>query len=216
MKIVRQPAKPIARSGIVNSAVGRLLVALSDRGIVLIQFLDGAWTDCAAAEAALSQHFQVTENAAAVAVVGAEIRRFADGDLNALTMPVDLTLVSSPFRLRVLETLRGISPGTVISYQALAAAAGAPRASRAVGTTMAANPVPIYVPCHRVIRADGSIGNYGGGALVKLKLLRAEGVRIDSDIWVCADSGTGSDAIDGRVHFDRKLRDSPAPPRITE
>lgn len=177
----------MARSGIVNSAVGRLLVALSDRGIVLIHFLDGAWTDSEAAHAALSRHFQVIEDAAAVAVVDAEIRRFADGQRNALAMPVDLTLVTSPFRRRVLETLRGIPPGTVISYRALAAAAGAPRASRAVGTTMAVNPVPIYVPCHRVIRADGSIGNYGGGVPVKLKLLRAEGIRIKDDLWVCAD-----------------------------
>jgi O-6-methylguanine DNA methyltransferase len=73
-----------------------------------------------------------------------------------------------------------VPAGSVISYQGLAAAIGEPSAQRAIGNTMASNPVPIYVPCHRVIRSDGSLGNYGGGPERKLKLLRAEGFGVDS------------------------------------
>jgi len=95
--------------------------------------------------------------------------------------PIDLSLVRSAFQRRTLMRLRRVPPGSVVTYQGLAAAMGAPTSQRAVGNTVASNPVPIYVPCHRVIRSDGSLGNYGGGSDRKLKLLRAEGFEIDRD-----------------------------------
>ena len=103
------------------------------------------------------------------------------GDAGAIARwPIDLSLVASEFHRRALSRLRQVPAGSVVSYQALAAAVGAPSAQRAVGNTVASNPVAIYVPCHRVIRSDGSIGNYGGGVERKLKLLRAEGFKVDS------------------------------------
>ncbi|MBV8771987.1 MAG: methylated-DNA--[protein]-cysteine S-methyltransferase, partial [Deltaproteobacteria bacterium] len=92
---------------------------------------------------------------------------------------VDLSLVESDFQRRALSRLRRVPAGSVISYQALAAAVGVPSGQRAIGNTVASNPIPIYVPCHRVIRSDGSLGNYGGGPERKLKLLRAEGFAVD-------------------------------------
>jgi methylated-DNA-[protein]-cysteine S-methyltransferase len=84
--------------------------------------------------------------------------------------------LSHGFRRDVLELLHAEVPfGHVVSYKELAERAGHPRASRAVGTAMATNPVPIVVPCHRVLRTGGSLGGYGGGLDMKLHLLRLEG-----------------------------------------
>ena len=83
-----------------------------------------------------------------------------------------------PLSEEILERLCEVGAGEIITYQALGAWAGAPRAPRAVGGAMHDNPVPIYVPCHRVIRSDGSLGGYGGGLDIKRKLLRAEGFSI--------------------------------------
>ena len=78
------------------------------------------------------------------------------------------------FNSAVWRALRALKAGEVISYGGLAKAAGHPRAARAVGTVMARNPVPILDPCHRVVRSDGSIGNYGGGAAMKSALIEHE------------------------------------------
>jgi methylated-DNA-[protein]-cysteine S-methyltransferase len=84
--------------------------------------------------------------------------------------------VAAPFRRRVLETLhREIGPGDVVTYARLAERSGNPKAFRAAATACARNPVPIVVPCHRVLPSGGGIGNYGGGAERKLALLQLEG-----------------------------------------
>ena len=70
--------------------------------------------------------------------------------------------------------------GAIVSYRALGAAVGAASSARAVGNTMHDNPVPIYVPCHRVISSDGRIGGYAGGVSRKLQLLRCEGFQLDN------------------------------------
>lgn len=89
--------------------------------------------------------------------------------------PLDLRWVT-PFERRVLETVRAIPRGQVRTYQEVARAAGCPGAARAVGQVMARNPVPLFVPCHRVVRADGTLGEYsGGGPGVKARLLAMEG-----------------------------------------
>ncbi len=88
-------------------------------------------------------------------------------------MPVDLCLAHG-FRHDVLEQLRTIPFGTTVSYADIARAAGSAGAVRATGTASATNPVPVVVPCHRVVRADGSIGNYRGGTEAKRWLLELE------------------------------------------
>jgi len=105
--------------------------------------------------------------------------RIVDLWRDILALPVDLEGLTA-FTRRVLTCLRQIPPGQVISYGALAARAGSPKAARAVGAVMARNPVPIILPCHRVIAADGSLGGFSGGrredALdLKSRLLRYEG-----------------------------------------
>lgn len=100
--------------------------------------------------------------AAALAGEGAEV-------------PLDLSL-ATPFQRRVLETVKGIPRGEVRPYAWVAREAGSPGASRAVGNVMANNPVPLIVPCHRVVRNDGRTGSYAFGAGQKVRLLKLEGV----------------------------------------
>jgi methylated-DNA-[protein]-cysteine S-methyltransferase len=106
----------------------------------------------------------------------AELQRYAEGRLEPLgDIPVDFGEITD-FQRRVLAACRRIPYGHTMSYAALAALAGSPRAARAVGHCMAANPVPLLTPCHRVIRGDGSIGEYSavGGAAMKRRLLAME------------------------------------------
>jgi methylated-DNA-[protein]-cysteine S-methyltransferase len=89
---------------------------------------------------------------------------------------VDYSGVENEFQRRVLQTLRQrVGPGKTISYGELAEVVGHPGAARAVGTAMARNPVPIVVPCHRVLASGGGLGGYGGGLDMKKALLRLEG-----------------------------------------
>lgn len=177
MKILRRPQ---ARVGVVPSQLGRLLIAESDRGIAAIHFL---WTDGAERTLAmLRTKFDLIENEPSARRIEAEINRVFEGDFRAMNHPLDLSLVESEFKLRAYNSLRKVPPGAVISYHQLAASIGQPDAQRAIGTTMATNPIPIFVPCHRVIRSDGTIGNYGGGVDNKLKLLRAEGFDVGRDL----------------------------------
>jgi methylated-DNA-[protein]-cysteine S-methyltransferase len=104
------------------------------------------------------------------------LRRYFAGEVDAVDdIPVD-PLGGTPFQRRVWGALRSIPAGTTVSYGALAARVRAPKAVRAVGAANGANPVPIVLPCHRVIGADGSLTGYGGGLATKRWLLRHEGV----------------------------------------
>jgi O-6-methylguanine DNA methyltransferase len=172
--------RPQARVGEVRSALGPLLIAESDLGIAAIHFLfiSGAERTLEM----LRQKFDLIENEASTKRVGGEIQRFFKGDLTVMEREVDLSLIESEFKRRALTQLRKVPAGAVITYQALAAAVGNPDSQRAIGTTMATNPVPIIIPCHRVIRSDGTIGNYGGGVANKIKMLRAEGFEVGPDL----------------------------------
>lgn len=214
--------RPEAAVGIVKSPLGDLLVAMSERGIVLNHYLVDD-VDLTATIDKVRLELDLVEDPRAVKAVGEEIRLYLAGEANALRQNIDLSLAASAFQQRVLRKLQEVPHGAVISYQALGAAAGAPQGARAVGNAMHNNPVPIYVPCHRVIAADGRLGGYGGGAERKLQLLRSEGfalaekdVRIPaSAVWAhkstkvfCRQNcRTGARADRGRIFFfaDAKL-----------
>jgi methylated-DNA-[protein]-cysteine S-methyltransferase len=115
--------------------------------------------------------------------VPAEIARtlkHGAGAARAPQLAFDLRTLGDFDRRVLMQTLR-IPRGETRSYGQLAADVGAPRAARAVGTALSHNPVPLLIPCHRVIRSDGSAGEWGtGGTELKLRLLRNEGVRLSS------------------------------------
>ena len=181
--------RPEAGVGVVNSPLGDLLVAMTGRGIVLAHYLiDGS--DLAATLDKVRRQLDLVEDRRAVQAVGAEIRRYLS-EGRGLRQNIDLRLAVSPFQDKVLRNLQEVPRGAVVSYQALGAAAGAPKGARAVGNAMHNNPVPIYVPCHRVIASNGGLGGYGGGLSRKLQLLRSEGFFLgdgatrlpDSAVW---------------------------------
>ena len=128
-----------------------------------------------------------TRRSASREAVPAAIRQAADRLTSHLAgcpvamrdVAVDLTAATA-FTRKVYQTLRLVPPGEVVTYGELARRAGRPSASRAVGRAMATNPVPLLVPCHRVIQSGGGLGGFGmGGPSVKARLLRIEGVRIE-------------------------------------
>ncbi|MEU7639955.1 MULTISPECIES: methylated-DNA--[protein]-cysteine S-methyltransferase [unclassified Streptomyces] len=111
-----------------------------------------------------------------LATATAELARYFSGELRAFTVPLDWSL-SGGFNARVLHTLAaGVPYGGVVGYQDLADRVGEPGAARAVGAAMGSNPLPVVVPCHRVVASDGGIGGFGGGLETKRLLLALEGV----------------------------------------
>ena len=117
-----------------------------------------------------------------IALVIAAIQRLLAGepeDLRAVRL--DWSAVPDLAR-RVYDLAREVAPGRVVTYGWLAHQLGDDADARAVGQALGANPFPIVVPCHRVIRSDGTIGNYGGGVENKLKLLRVEGFEVGDDL----------------------------------
>jgi len=187
-RAVARERRPLARVGAIDSPVGRLFIAEGPRGILAIHFMDGKGPEPIEM---MRGRFDIVENQKAVDEIGDEIRRFLAGDRAALQHEVDLSLVESDFKRRALEKLRKVPLGSVVTYQGLASAVGAPDGQRAIGNAMGSNPIPIYVPCHRVIKSDLSIGNYGGGVPRKLKLLRAEGFAVGPDMRVPKDAVMG-------------------------
>jgi methylated-DNA-[protein]-cysteine S-methyltransferase len=154
--------------------IGRLLVVSGPDGLVRIAF-EGEPEDRVLAEVAAALGPNVIGSDRELAAPRDALSEYFEGDAAELDLPVDLRLTEAPFRRAVLETLRGVPRGQTVSYGQLAARAGNPKAARAVGTACARNPIPIVVPCHRVLPGSGQLGNYGGGPERKRALLELEG-----------------------------------------
>jgi methylated-DNA-[protein]-cysteine S-methyltransferase len=103
----------------------------------------------------------------------AELHAYLAGSLQAFSIPLDLR--GTPFQHQVWQAVRDIAYGAISTYAQIAQAIGRPLAVRAVGAANGANPIPILVPCHRLVGADGSLRGYGGGLAFKQMLLQLEG-----------------------------------------
>lgn len=156
-----------------DSPIGPLLVAATDAGLVRLAFEreDG---DAVLQELATRVAPRVVASSHRLDEVRRELDEYFDGRRDHFDLPLDWRL-STGFRKTVLEYLYAdVRYGQTVSYLELATIVGNPKASRAVGTAMATNPIPIVVPCHRVLRTGGHLGGYGGGLPAKVKLLELE------------------------------------------
>jgi methylated-DNA-[protein]-cysteine S-methyltransferase len=139
--------------------IGRLLVAQGERGVVRVAF-ESEPEDRVLADLAAQLGPRIVASDRELAGTRDTLDAYFAGEGDPHELPVDLSLVAAPFRHLVLETLhRDVPRGEVVTYGALAAQAGNPRAVRATGTACATNPIPIVVPCHRVLGGGGR----GGG-----------------------------------------------------
>ena len=147
------------------AGVGRLAIVASAAGLVRVEFLADA-----------SPRVRSSGDGAAAEIRDYAIRELADyaAGNGVLACPVDLAGLPE-FRQRVLMAMRKVGRGRTISYGELAARVGSPGAARAVGSACANNPVPLWVPCHRVLASGGRLGGFSGGLDVKRALLRLEG-----------------------------------------
>jgi methylated-DNA-[protein]-cysteine S-methyltransferase len=157
---------------VVESPVGDLFVGVSDRGLCVISYD----TDAELQAERLVRGFgsRVLRSPRPVEPTKRQLDEYFQGKRRRFDLDVDLRLARD-FGRTVLEELGRVPFGEVTTYGALAARAGNPRAARAVGTIMNRNPIPIVLPCHRVVGADGSLVGYAGGLDRKQQLLRLEG-----------------------------------------
>lgn len=157
----------------VDSPLGPLLLAATTAGVVRVAF-EQQDHDAALDELARRVSPRVLRAPARLDPLARELEEYFGGRRREFDVPLDLSLATGDFRRTVLVALQRIGFGVSVSYAALAADVGNPRAVRAVGTACARNPVPLVVPCHRVVRSDGSSGQYAGGAEAKSRLLQLE------------------------------------------
>lgn len=158
----------------IETPIGRLLLATTPAGVVRVAFPEEE--PAAILEQisrSLGSEAELSEGETPEA--GHEIERYFAGELRTFRSTVDLSLVPAGFQRRVLEATAGIPYGRTATYGEIAEEAGSPRGARAAGNALNANPVPLLIPCHRIVPASGGIGGYAGREDRKAALLRLEG-----------------------------------------
>jgi len=163
MGSVPEVSETLAQS-VLASPVGMLILRASDKGLVSIE----------RGRAARVRGGVRAERVLDTATK--QLNEYFAGTRRRFQLPLDLR--GTPFQLAVWHTLQLIPFGKVVSYAEEARMAGRPTAARAVGSANGRNPLPIIVPCHRVVAADGTLGGYSAGLAMKRKLLALEGVSV--------------------------------------
>ncbi|MEA2479223.1 MAG: methylated-DNA-[protein]-cysteine S-methyltransferase [Thermoleophilaceae bacterium] len=158
----------------IDSPVGDLLAAVTPRGLVTLSYLGFRNEDAVLGRLADRVSPRVLEAPARLDGVRRELDEYFEGRRREFGVAVDLALVTE-FQGRILRATAAIPYGRHLSYTEVAAQAGSPRASRAAGNALGANPIPIVIPCHRVWAAGGRLGGYTGGLDRKRLLLELEG-----------------------------------------
>ena len=160
--------------GRIESPFGDLLVAVTGRGLVRVAFLAGYPEEPLIEDLARRISPRVLEAPARLDAVRRELDEYFRGRRDHFDLDLDWRLTAG-FGRRVLRATARIPYGETSTYSRLAARAGSARAHRAAGNALHHNPIPIVVPCHRVLRSGGALGGYGGGVEMKEGLLRLEG-----------------------------------------
>jgi methylated-DNA-[protein]-cysteine S-methyltransferase len=158
------------RFDVIPSPVGDLLIASTPRGLCRISYtVEGA-------DESLARSFGVRVLRTPLDEVRRELDEYFEGKRREFDLSLDLRV--APFHEAVLHELARVPYGQIDTYGHLAAKVGRPRAARAVGTVMHRNPLPIVLPCHRIVGANGSLTGYAGGLDVKRALLELEGATL--------------------------------------
>ena len=158
------------RFDLVESPVGELHVAATERGLCRISYFGEGWEDD------LARRFGVRVLRSPLDDVRRELAEYFDGRRRTFDLPIDLRV--EPFPAAVLRELALVPYGHTDTYGSLAKKVGRPQAARAVGTVMNRNPIPIVLPCHRIVGANGALTGYAGGLDVKRRLLQLEGAML--------------------------------------
>jgi methylated-DNA-[protein]-cysteine S-methyltransferase len=158
---------PLLRWDVIDSPLGAIYVATSSKGLYKLDF----GLNEQAFLSKLPPLARTERDPATLAPIAAQLQAYFTDPQTGFDLPLNLEELT-PFQRSVLQTARHIPPGTVWTYGQVARAIGRPKASRAVGQALGRNPLPIVIPCHRVIASDGSLGGYsGGGGLTSKRLL---------------------------------------------
>lgn len=157
------------------SPFGDLLVAATPNGVVAVAY--SREDDETLTRLADRVSPRILESAGPTDELRRQLDEYFERRRRVFELPIDLALAGG-FRAEVLAHLAEVPYGQTTTYADLAAESGRPRAYRAVGTTMATNPIAIVLPCHRVLPSSGGLGNYGGGVATKRSLLALEGVEV--------------------------------------
>ncbi|MGK3943999.1 methylated-DNA--[protein]-cysteine S-methyltransferase [Streptomyces sp. RP5T] len=164
---------------VVGTDVGPLLLAATDEGLVNVVFHAGDQVRDKALERLASRLGAEPVEAPGSPLLAEAISQFEAyfaGERHDFELPLDWSLISGFNRQVLRELASGVRFGQVVGYGELAGRVGQPGAAQAVGVAMGSNPLPVVVPCHRVVESDGGIGGFGGGLETKRKLLALEGV----------------------------------------
>jgi methylated-DNA-[protein]-cysteine S-methyltransferase len=166
--------------GFAESPFGPLLVAITRRGLVKVDYPERDFDrELETIAARISP--RILHSAKSTDGVRRQLDEYFDGQRRKFDVPVDLSL-STGFSRRVLSATARIPFGSVATYRDVATRAGNVKATRAAGNALGSNPVPIVVPCHRVVRTGGGLGGYTGGLARKVALLRLEGALDPEDV----------------------------------
>jgi len=163
---------PVYYAGM-QGPIGDLWMAATDKGLIKVSFSQDE--NAFVREVHERTRTDVLPSSERLARIIAELTEYFSGARSRFDFAVDLSRVT-PFQRRVLQAAANIPMGQVITYGELAGRIGKPKASRAVGQALGRNPVPVVIPCHRIVGGGGGIGGYTGGLDVKRKLLELEGI----------------------------------------
>ncbi|MFC8359212.1 methylated-DNA--[protein]-cysteine S-methyltransferase [Streptomyces griseorubiginosus] len=164
---------------VVGTGIGPLFLAATDEGLVNVVFhATDAVRDKALERLASRLGTEPVESPGSPLLAEAirQVEAYFAGERQAFELPLDWSLISGFNRQVLRELASGVAYGQVVGYGDLAGRVGQPGAAQAVGVAMGSNPLPVVVPCHRVVESDGGIGGFGGGLETKRKLLALEGV----------------------------------------
>ncbi len=167
------PARPRLQIGVWRSPVGDLRIGRTDKGVALVEFVRPERT------AATPPQFVVERDGPDLPPLIAALDDYFSGNTRALGWAVDDVLMRSDFQRAVLRATAQVPYGTVVTYQGIADTIGQPAAVRAVAQALRHNPVPIQIPCHRVIGSDGTLTGYAGNLVgIKKRILEVEGIPV--------------------------------------